>query len=91
MTKFLIPLPVICFFMAAWSLYAAEGDPVLKMDWGQWGLAGMVVGATMLLSFKREKRMEERMDKQQEWIQTKLIKVLERVADAPCQDDKEGS
>ena len=52
------------------------------IDWAQWGMAGAVVGLTMLQSWLREVRMSKALDDQQKWIQEKFIVTLDKVTEA---------
>lgn len=83
-------IPLACLVMMVCALNGSEGvDPLTRIDWGQWGLAGVVTGVTMYLSWLREKRMSSALEVQQKWIQDELVSVLKRVADAPCQRERE--
>ena len=64
------------------------GDPAA---WGQWGLAGLVVGYTLWRDWQRERRMSEALEKHQAWVQQTLLgalerstKAMERIASRPC-------
>ena len=46
--------------------------------WMQWGLAGVVVGLTLYMSWLRECRMSKELERQQEWTRTTLVKAIER-------------
>ncbi|MGH7143112.1 MAG: hypothetical protein ACREJ2_03140 [Planctomycetota bacterium] len=47
-------------------------------QWGNWGLAGLVVGYTLWRDWQRERRMSTAMEHHQAWVQTTLIGALER-------------
>ena len=49
-------------------------------QWGQWGLAGLVVGYTLWRDWHREKRMSQIIEKDHQWIRDTLLSVLERNA-----------
>lgn len=51
------------------------GDP---RAWGEWGLAGLVVGFTCFRDWQREKAMRELMASDQRWVRTTLIGALQR-------------
>jgi hypothetical protein len=51
------------------------GDPAA---WGQWGLAGLVVGFTLYRDHHRERRMAAELDRQQAWVRETLLRALER-------------
>jgi hypothetical protein len=47
-------------------------------QWGNWGLAGLVVGYTLYRDWHRERRMSEALDKHQSWVRTTLLNAVER-------------
>ena len=49
-------------------------------QWGQWGLAGIVVGYTLWRDWHREKRMSQIIEKDHQWIRDTMLGVLERNA-----------
>lgn len=59
--------------------------------WGQWGLAGLVVGYVLWRDYEREKRMAAAIDAHERWMRTTLLAALEknslaleRMASRPC-------
>jgi hypothetical protein len=52
-----------------------DGDPTA---WGQWGLAGLIIGYTLWRDWQREKRMSEALEKHQTWTQQTLLSALNR-------------
>lgn len=49
------------------------GDPG---SWAQWGLAGAVVGATIIHSHMREKRMSKEIASNHRWVRNTLLGAL---------------
>jgi hypothetical protein len=47
-------------------------------QWGQWGLAGLVVGYTLWRDWQREKCLTDAIEKHQAWVRDQLIRALER-------------
>jgi hypothetical protein len=52
----------------------AQFDPNV---WGQWGLAGLVMGTVLWLSHRRDVWLREQNAAQQRWIQERLLSVIE--------------
>ncbi len=46
--------------------------------WGQWGLAGLVVGYVLWRDWLREKRMSEAIERDHAWVRGTLLGALER-------------
>ena len=46
--------------------------------WGNWGLAGLVVGYTLYRDWHRERRLSDAIEKHQSWVRDTLIGALER-------------
>ena len=46
--------------------------------WGQWGLAGLVVGYVLWRDWLREKRMSEAIERDHKWVRETLLEALEK-------------
>jgi hypothetical protein len=62
--------------------------------WSQWGLAGLVVGYTVIRDWYRERRMSEAIEKHNDWVRSTLLQALERntlalekMSNRPCMSD----
>jgi hypothetical protein len=78
----------------AGMLGATVGEPI-DPQWGEWGLAGIVIGIVMYRDYRREDRLAERLSKQEDWIKDSLVETLqentaaiEKLAQRPCMLDK---
>lgn len=56
-------------------------------EWGQWGLAGMVIAFVLWRDWKREIEMSAHRAASELWVREKLLTVLTRIATAPCMSD----
>jgi len=52
------------------------------IDWAQWGMAGAVVGTTLVTSWWREQRMAAAMDEHGKWVRDQFTASMNRVAAA---------
>ena len=65
--------------------------PPIDQQWGQWGLAGIVIGFVMYRDYRREDKLSDRLGKQEDWIKKELAEtinkntiVIERLCNRPC-------
>jgi len=45
--------------------------------WGQWGLAGLVIGYVLWRDWQREKRMSSSIELHEQWVRDTLIHALQ--------------